>query len=200
MKYRRAVIIVLFVVAALALQTTLFARLRPFEAAPALGVLAVIALSRHLSPEAALVTGFLTGFFQDLLADSILGLWALSLSVAAFVTVRVRDRLVEDVTLVGPAVFALSLGALALFAAYQKIGATLEAAFAASSAVPTKLLLPIFTPQNDGADGTEKPGATTWTEGFQAVTESARARSYILSKLVGKTRQFWLLAVPFPSN
>lgn len=121
MKYRRAVIVVLFVVTALALQTTLFARLRPFEAAPALGLLAVIALSRQLSPEAALVTGFLTGFFQDLLADSILGLWALSLSVAAFVTVRVRDRLVEDVTLVGPAVFALSLGALALFAVLSTI-------------------------------------------------------------------------------
>jgi rod shape-determining protein MreD len=120
-KYRRAIIVVVFVVVAVSVQTTLFARLRPFEAAPALGVLVVIALSRHLSPEMALFTGFLTGLFQDLLADSVLGLWALTLSVTAFVTVRIRDRLTEDVTLVGPAVFALSLGALALFAVLSTI-------------------------------------------------------------------------------
>ena len=31
--------------------------------------------------------------------------------------------------------------------------------------IPTKIILPIFTPQNDGADATEKPGDTKWTEG-----------------------------------
>jgi len=36
--------------------------------------------------------------------------------------------------------------------------------------IPTKIILPIFTPQNDGADATEKPGDTKWTEGFETVT------------------------------
>ena len=47
------------------------------------------------------------------------------------------------------------------FADYTGLEATLKAAFQASSAIPTKLVLPIFTQQNDGADKTEKPGATT---------------------------------------
>ncbi|MDX1691549.1 MAG: rod shape-determining protein MreD [Acidimicrobiia bacterium] len=115
-KTRRTLIVFAFVIGAIALQTTLFDRLRPLDAAPALGVLVVIALARHLAPEAALITGFGAGLFQDLLSDSVLGIWALSLSVVAFATIRLRDRLVEDITLIGPAVFGLSLAALALFA------------------------------------------------------------------------------------
>ena len=30
--------------------------------------------------------------------------------------------------------------------------------------VATKVILPIFTPENNGADKTEKPGPTTWTD------------------------------------
>ena len=121
MKTQRTLIVAAFILVAVSLQTTLFARLRPFEAAPALGILVVIALARHLAPEAALLTGFATGLFQDLLSDSVLGLWALTLSTVAYVTVRVRDRLTEDVTLLGPAIFVISLGALALFAVLSTI-------------------------------------------------------------------------------
>ena len=34
-----------------------------------------------------------------------------------------------------------------------------------TSTTPTKISLPIFTPESDGSDKTEKPGATVWTEG-----------------------------------
>ncbi len=121
MSYRRTIVVAVFLVAALSLQTTLFGQLRPLDAAPALVILTVIALARHLSPEGALITGFLAGFFEDLLADSVLGLWALTLLVVAFVVIKIRRRLVEDFTLLGPAVFIVSFGALALFAVLSTI-------------------------------------------------------------------------------
>jgi hypothetical protein len=52
---------------------------------------------------------------------------------------------------------------------YQNVEAVVKSAFTASSAIPTKIILPVFTPANDGADRTLKPGATTWTEGTRVV-------------------------------
>jgi rod shape-determining protein MreD len=65
---------------AVAVQTTLFARFRPFDAAPALVMLVVLAFARHLPSEYALLMGFGAGLFQDLLAETPLGLWALVLT------------------------------------------------------------------------------------------------------------------------
>ena len=61
MKARRAVLLAAVVVVAVALQTTLFVRLRPFDAAPALVVLVVMAYARYLPAEYALLTGFGAG-------------------------------------------------------------------------------------------------------------------------------------------
>ena len=61
LKYRRIAVAVSSIIAAAALQTTLFVRFRPFDAAPALVLLVVIALARHLPAEFALFTGFAAG-------------------------------------------------------------------------------------------------------------------------------------------
>lgn len=115
-KVRRAVATTLMILVAAALQTTLFVRLRPLDAAPALVLLVVIALARHLSAEIALLMGFAAGLLLDLLSTSPLGLWALTLTTVAYVMVRLRERLEEDFSLFGPLVFALSAGAITLFA------------------------------------------------------------------------------------
>jgi rod shape-determining protein MreD len=127
------------VIVALALQTTLFARLRPFDAAPALVVLTVIAVARHLPPEQALVVGFLGGLGQDLLAESPLGLWALVQTTVSFVVVRNRGRIEDDITLLAPATFVMTIGALALFAV---LGTIFGEKTLADSGIVKKMVLP----------------------------------------------------------
>lgn len=116
LKYRRIAVTVFSIIAATALQTTLFVRFRPFDTAPALVLLVVIALARHLPAEFALFTGFAAGLFEDLLSQSPLGLWALTLTTVAYFVVRARDRMEEDSALLVPLVFVLTLGAITLFA------------------------------------------------------------------------------------
>ncbi len=98
------------VLAAVLLQTTAFApnRIQPFGAGPDLVLLVVLACSRHLDAEPALLVGFTAGFLVDLLGASPLGLWAMALTVVAYAVIRLRDREVEGpFLLVG--VFALTL-------------------------------------------------------------------------------------------
>lgn len=116
LKIRRGVVPTVLIIASAALQTTLFVRLRPFDAAPALVLLVVLALSRHLTAEMSLLAGFSAGLLQDLLSESALGLWALTFTTAAYVMVRVRARMEEDFSLYGPLVFAMTAGAITLFA------------------------------------------------------------------------------------
>jgi hypothetical protein len=49
-KWRRTALAVALVILAVALQTTLFVKVRLFGVAPALVLLAVLAVSRHLGP------------------------------------------------------------------------------------------------------------------------------------------------------
>jgi len=139
MRYRQSAIAVLLVVVAIAVQTTLFARLRPFDAAPALVVLMVIAVSRHLDPEVALIVGFGAGVTSDLLGESPLGLWALVMTGVAYAVVRLRDRFEDDYTLLAPGVFIITLAALTLFAT---LGTIFGEKTLADSALLRKMLLP----------------------------------------------------------
>lgn len=138
-KYRRAAVTVLIVVTAAALQTTLFVRLRPFDAAPALVLLVVVALARHLSAEFAVFMGFSAGLLEDLLSQSALGLWALTLTTVAYVVVRTRTRMEEDFSLVAPFAFGLTLGGIALFAV---LGTIFGEKTLADAGVVRKILLP----------------------------------------------------------
>jgi hypothetical protein len=104
-----------------ALQTTLFVRFRPFGASPALALLVVLALSRHL------------GRVESLL------LWALVAATVAFATVRLRHRFEDDVTLLVPGVFLISFGAMAL---YGLLGTIFGEQTLADAQVVRKMMLP----------------------------------------------------------
>jgi rod shape-determining protein MreD len=115
-KLRHAAATVAVVIAAVAIQTTMFSRIRPFDSAPALVLLVVLAFARYLPAEYALLTGFGAGLFQDLLVESPLGLWALVLTSVAFAVLRFRDRLEDEFGYLAPFVLGITLGGLALFA------------------------------------------------------------------------------------
>ncbi len=121
MRQRGALIALALGVTAVVLQTTLFVDLRPFGATPNLPLLVVIAAARHLEPDPAVLYGFSVGLLTDLLGSSPLGMWALVMTAAAYVTLRVGERLEEApllnvvmvgvVTLAGEGLFLL-LGTL----------------------------------------------------------------------------------------
>lgn len=94
---------------AVILQTTLFAQVRFFGVAPDAVLLTVIALSRRLDPEPAILLGFTSGLAVDLLGSAPLGLRALVLTLVAYATVRLRDRFDVNVLVTGLAVLLLSL-------------------------------------------------------------------------------------------
>ena len=115
MKLRRVVLMVAVTIVAVTLQTTLFSRIRPFDTAPALVLLVVMAYARFLPAEYALLHGFGAGLFLDLLAETPLGLWALVLASVAYAVVRFRDRFEDDFGLVAPFVLVVTVGGLTLF-------------------------------------------------------------------------------------
>ena len=97
------------VVAAVLIQTTVFQHIRPFGYAPALGLLAVIALARVLEPEQALFVAFTGGFVQDVVGGAPLGLWASTFTVVAFITLKVRDREIVGTPVILLGVFGLTV-------------------------------------------------------------------------------------------
>ena len=115
---RAVVVALLLVVVAVVLQGALFGegRIHPFGASPNLIVLVVIATVRYLDPEPAMLVGFTAGLLADLLGGSALGLWAMSMTVVAYLTLRVRSRADDGPIVIAFGVFVLTLLAHALFA------------------------------------------------------------------------------------
>jgi len=105
----------LLVVAAVILQTTLFVSTRPFGAAPDLIVLAVFGLLRFMPAEPGIFLGFTGGLLADLLGGSPLGMWALSLTVVAYLVIRLRDRAQDSHGLAIVGVFGFTLIAQSLY-------------------------------------------------------------------------------------
>lgn len=105
------------VVTAVVLQTTLFVgnQLSAFGVVPDLVMLAVIAGARHLDPEPAILLGFSGGLLSDLLGLSPLGLWALVLTVVAYVTVRIRHMAEDHLALAVLGVGLLTLAGTVLY-------------------------------------------------------------------------------------
>jgi rod shape-determining protein MreD len=137
--WRRPVVAVAIVILAVALQTTLFLNLRPLDVTPALVLLVVFAVSRHLEGAQAVVLGFFSGLLLDLLSETPLGLWALVACAVAYATVRLRSRMEDDMWLVAAGVFVTGFGALALFAL---LGTIFGERTLADSRVVQKMLLP----------------------------------------------------------
>jgi rod shape-determining protein MreD len=138
-KWRRTAVAVALVILGVALQTTLFVKLRLFGASPALALLLTVAVSRHLGRVPSLMVGFSTGLLLDLLSEGALGLWALVLTSVAYTTVRLRQRFEDDTTLLLPGVFLLTLVALAL---YALLGTIFGEQTLADAQVVRKMLLP----------------------------------------------------------
>jgi len=103
------------VIGAVLIQTTVFQYIRPLGYAPELGLLTVIAISRYLDAEQAMLAAFTGGFLQDLLGGSPLGLWAIAFTVVAFVTVKVRAREVVGPPAVAIGVFGLTIAGLVTY-------------------------------------------------------------------------------------
>lgn len=116
MKPRHIVVALLLVIAAVALQTTLFAEVTFFDVAPQLVIVILIAVSRWMEPEPAVLLGFTAGFGLDLLGGSPLGMWAFVLTTVAYLTVRLADRTSDSPLIIAASVFGVTLGAHVLFA------------------------------------------------------------------------------------
>lgn len=118
MSGKQVIYALLMSLAALVIQTTLFgeSRIDPFGAAPNIVMLLVIISAAYLEPEPALLVAFTTGLLTDLLGGSVIGLWAISMVVVAYVTLRVRRRIDDGIVVVAAGVLALSVLGQALFA------------------------------------------------------------------------------------
>jgi rod shape-determining protein MreD len=111
MSRARVAIALLAIVASLVIQTTVFGAngIEPFGVAPALVTLVVIAIGPYVEPEYHLLLGFTAGILADLMGSGTLGLWAMTLTVVAYVSYRLRARFNESVMLSGVLIFSLIL-------------------------------------------------------------------------------------------
>jgi rod shape-determining protein MreD len=114
---RQLLIVLAIVVTAVILQTTLFVtdQIRPFDASPDLIILAVIVGVGFLDPEPGIFLGFTAGLLADLLGGSLLGMWALSLTVVAYLVVRLRERVSDSIWYRVAGLFVLTLIGQALY-------------------------------------------------------------------------------------
>lgn len=131
-----------FVVIAVLLQTTLFARVRPLEVAADVVLVAIIASARWLEPEPAVLLGFTGGLLIDLFGSAPLGLQALSFTIVALVGVRTRDRYDFSPFATGAAVALLSLLGVALVAVVGTLFG--EGTLSDPTVVRTLILVPVY--------------------------------------------------------
>lgn len=117
MRSRHLNIALILGIVAVILQTTVFNRyLDPFGVAPDFVLLVVVAASYQLSEEAAMILGFSAGLLTDLLGNTLLGVWALVLTVAGYTTVRIRYRVEGNTLLALASVFGLTVAGELLYA------------------------------------------------------------------------------------
>ena len=114
---RNVALALALVVTSVVLQTALFgeSRIQPFGVSPNLVLVAAIGSIRYLEYEPGLLTGFTAGLLMDLLGGSPLGLWAMSLTVVAYLTLRAKERAGEGPLTIAVGVFLLSVVAHGLF-------------------------------------------------------------------------------------
>lgn len=91
MRLRSVVIVVLVLLMALVLQTTLFSQTEWFTPDLTLLVVILFGLTR-LRPELILTLAFVSGLAVDLLGSAVLGLRAIVFTVVAYLAIRTRER------------------------------------------------------------------------------------------------------------
>jgi len=141
MSRARVAIALLSVIAALVLQTTIFGAsgIKPFGVAPAFVTLVVIAIGRHIEIEYHLLLGFTAGMFADLMGSGTLGLWAMTMTVVAYGSSRLRTRFNENAVLSAALVFSLTLLGQVVFVL---VGTLFGQNLLSDSALAAKLILP----------------------------------------------------------
>lgn len=117
MNQRRVGLALVFVTAAVVLQTTVFVsgRIYPFGYAPIPVIVVVLASSRYLEPETSVALGFTGGLLMDLLGGEWLGLWAGALTTVAFLGLRLVDSADDSNVSLALGVGALSVLGIGLF-------------------------------------------------------------------------------------
>ena len=141
MNRARVAIALLAIVLSLVIQTTVFGAggIQPLGVAPAFVTLMVVAIGPYVEAEYHILLGFTAGVLTDLMGSGTLGLWAMTLTIVAYATVRLRERFNEGILLTGFLVFSLTLLG-------QFVFVTLATLFgqevAADSSVVAKVVLP----------------------------------------------------------
>ncbi|MDJ0791350.1 MAG: rod shape-determining protein MreD [Acidimicrobiia bacterium] len=141
MRRSRIVISLVAVVIAIVLQTTVFGagRIEPLGVAPALVTLVIVAVAPYVEAEITILLGFTGGILMDLIGSGTLGLWAMSLTIVAYIASRVSYRYKDSVWLSLAAVFVLTVLGQSI---YVVLGTLFGQETATEPNVASKILLP----------------------------------------------------------
>jgi rod shape-determining protein MreD len=141
MNRARVAIALLAIVLSLVIQTTVFGAggIEPLGVAPAFVTLMVIAIGPYVEAEYHVLLGFTAGILTDLMGSGTLGLWAMTLTIVAYATVRLRERFNEGIVLTGFLVFGLTLLGQTVFVIVSTL---FGQEVAADSSVIAKVILP----------------------------------------------------------
>lgn len=141
MSRARVAIALLAVVLSLVIQTTVFGAsgIEPFGVAPAFVTLVVIALGPYVEAEYHLLLGFTAGILADLMGSGTLGLWAMSLTVVAYASSRLRSRFNEGLLLSMVLVFSLTILGQVIFVV---LGTLFGQNLLSDSSLIAKIVLP----------------------------------------------------------
>jgi rod shape-determining protein MreD len=141
MSRSRVVTSLLAVVIMIVIQTTVFGSggIQPLGVAPALVTLIVILLAPFIETEYHVLLGFTAGILVDLIGSGTLGLWAMSLTIVAYVSSRLRARMAQSSIAMGVIVFGLTVAAQMIFVLMSTI-------FGQNTIAEPQLLQKIFLP------------------------------------------------------
>lgn len=137
MRVRTAVAVILIVLIAVVLQTTLFGTVRLITPDLVLLVSILFALTR-IRPELVLAIAFTSGLAVDLLGSSLMGLRAIVFTAAAFLAIRTRER--ADIGRIATAIWA---GVISFFAVVLLV--LIATLFGQSTILGEHVLTRVFT-------------------------------------------------------
>ncbi|KAA3640887.1 MAG: rod shape-determining protein MreD [Armatimonadetes bacterium] len=141
MSRARVAIALLAIIASLVIQTTVFGAsgIEPLGVAPAFVTLVVIAIGPYVETEYHLLLGFTAGMLADLMGSGTLGLWAMTLTIVAYASARVRARFNEGIVLSGVLIFSLTLLGQVVFVV---IGTLFGQNLLSDDSLAAKIILP----------------------------------------------------------
>jgi rod shape-determining protein MreD len=123
------------------IQTTVFGAggIQPLGVAPALITLVVILVAPFIETEYHVLLGFTAGILVDLVGSGTLGMWAMALTIVAYVSSRMRLRMMQSSIALGVIVFSLT-------AAAQMIFVLMSTIFGQNTIAEPQVLQKIFLP------------------------------------------------------